>query len=155
LLKQISSGRFLKVGSCENKKSMAYVGNVVALLSHLIEHAHGYSVYNYIDKPDLTMSELIDVVGKSLGRKIPSVKVPYFLGMLGGYGFDVLAKLTGKKLSISSVRVKKFCATTQFDAAAVLTSGFTPPYSLSEGLDQTIKHEFVNPKKDDLVFVSE
>jgi len=155
LLKQISSGRFLKVGSCENKKSMAYVGNVVALLSHLIEHAKDCETYNYIDKPDLTMNELIDVVGNSLGRKIPSVKVPYFLGMLGGYCFDVLAKVTGKKLSISSVRVKKFCATTQFDAQKILSSGFNPPYTLSEGLDNTIKFEFVNPPTDDLIFVSE
>ncbi len=155
LLKQISSRRFLKVGSCKNKKSMAYVGNIVSLLSHFIETAQGYSVYNYIDKPDLTMNELIDVVGKSLGRKIPSINVPYFLGMLGGYCFDILAKITGKKLTISSVRVKKFCATTEFDAAKIIASGFKPSYTLSEGLDRTIQFEFVNAQKDDLVFVSE
>jgi hypothetical protein len=133
---------------------MAYVGNVVSMLAYLIENAQGYSVYNYIDKPDLTMNELTDVVGKSLGRKIPSVKVPYFLGMLGGYGFDLLAKITGKKLPISSVRVKKFCATTQFDATKI-HGIFKPPHTLSEGLDNTIKFEFVNEKTDDLVFVSE
>ena len=154
LLKQISSGRFLKVGSCKNKKSMAYVGNVVSALAHLIEHSRGYSVYNYIDKPDLSMNELVDVVGKSLGRKIPSVKIPYILGMLGGYSFDILAKLTGKKFSISSVRVKKFCATTQFDATKIHNI-FKPSHTLSEGLDQTIKFEFVNEKTDDLIFVSE
>jgi nucleoside-diphosphate-sugar epimerase len=112
-------------------------------------------VYNYIDKPDLTMNELIDVVSKSLGRKISPIKVPYFLGMLGGYCFDLLAKITRKKLPISSIRVKKFCATTQYDAAKVLASGFKPQYTLSEGLDRTIKFEFVHDKKDDLVFVSE
>ena len=32
LLRQISSGRFLMVGSGENRKSMAYVGNVVAFI---------------------------------------------------------------------------------------------------------------------------
>jgi nucleoside-diphosphate-sugar epimerase len=155
LLKQISSGRFLKVGSCKNKKSMAYVGNIVSLLSHFVENSQGYNVYNYIDKPDLSMNELINVVGKSLGRHIPSIKVPYVLGMLGGYCFDVLAKITRKKLTISSVRVKKFCATTQFDSTKVLASGFKPVYSLSEGLDRTIKFEFVNTQKDDLIFVSE
>jgi nucleoside-diphosphate-sugar epimerase len=155
LLKQISSGRFLKIGSCKNKKSMAYVGNIVSLLSHFIETAQGYNVFNYIDKPDLTMNELIDVVGKSLGRKIPSIKVPYFLGMLGGYCFDLLALITRKKLTISSVRVKKFCATTEFDASKVLTSGFKPTYTLSEVLDRTLKFEFVHEKKDDLIFVSE
>jgi len=155
LLKQISSGRFLKIGSCNNKKSMAYVGNVVSLLTYFIQNAQGYNVYNYIDKPDLTMNELTDVVGKSLGRKIPSVKVPYFVGMLGGYCFDVLATITGKKLSISSVRVKKFCATTQFDSAKINTSGFRVPYSLLEGLDKTIKFEFLHEKTDDITFISE
>jgi len=155
LLKQISSGRFLKVGSCNNKKSMAYVGNVVSLLSYFIENAQGYNLYNYIDKPDLTMNELIDVVGKSLGRKIPSVKIPYFFGMLGGYCFDLLAKITGKKLSVSSVRVKKFCATTQFDAEKVFASGFKSACTLSEGLEQTIKFEFVYEKKNNITFVSE
>ncbi len=155
LLKQVSSRRFLKVGSCKNKKSMAYVGNVVSLLSHFVENAQDYNVYNYIDKPDLTMNELIDVLSKSLGRKIPSIRVPYFLGMLGGYCFDLLAKITGKKLAISSVRVKKFCATTQFNASKVFSSGFKPIYTLIEGLDRTITFEFVNTQKDDLVFVSE
>jgi nucleoside-diphosphate-sugar epimerase len=155
LLKQISSGRFLNFFACNNKKSMAYVGNIVSLLSHLIENAQDYTVYNYIDKPDLTMNELIDAVGKSLGRKIPAIKVPYYLGMLGGYCFDMMAKITRKKLPISSVRVKKFCATTQFDSAKVLASGFKPTYTLFEGLDRTINFEFVNAPKDDLVFVSE
>jgi nucleoside-diphosphate-sugar epimerase len=155
LLKQISSRHFLKVGSCKNQKSMAYVGNIVSLLSHFIENPQGYNVYNYVDKPDLTMNELIDVVEKSLGEKIPSINVPYFLGMLGGYCFDLIAKITRKKLTISSIRVKKFCAVTQFDAEKVFASGFKPTFTLSEGLDRTIKFEFVHDKKDDLVFVSE
>jgi len=155
LLKQISSGRFLKVGACNNKKSMAYVGNVAALLTYLIENAQDYNVYNYIDKPDLTMNELVSVVEKSLDKKIPAIKIPYFWGLLGGYVFDLLAKITGKKLSISSVRVKKFCATTQFDAAKVHSIGFTPPYILLEGLDRTIKFEFVDEKTDSLTFISE
>jgi len=155
LLKQISSGHFLKVGSCKNKKSMVYVGNIAALLSYFIERAKGYNVYNYIDKPDLTMNELIDVVGKSLERKIPSIKIPYFLGILGGYCFDILAKITNKKLSISSVRVKKFCATTQFDSSKVLELGFTPPYSLENGLDRTLKFEFVHDASEGVIFETE
>jgi nucleoside-diphosphate-sugar epimerase len=156
LLKQISSGRFLKTGKCNNKKSMAYVGNVAAFIEYLITTAKpNYEVYNYIDKPDLSMNELVEVVGQSLNRKIPSVKIPYRLGMFGGYCFDFLAWLTCRKFSISSVRVKKFCATTQFDSGKVHSTGFVPPYTLSQGLDRTIKFEFVHEKEDDIVFVSE
>jgi nucleoside-diphosphate-sugar epimerase len=156
LLKQISSGRFLKIGHCNNKKSMAYVGNIVAFIEYLTATSKpGYEAYNYIDKPDLSMNELIEVVGKSLGGKIPSIKIPYRLGMCGGYCFDILAWLTRKKLSISSVRVKKFCATTQFDSTKAHSTGFIPPYTLSQGIDRTIKFEFVFEKEDDIIFVSE
>jgi hypothetical protein len=32
---------------------------------------------------------------------------------------------------------------------------FNPPYSLKEGLEKTLEHEFINPKKDDILFYSE
>ena len=146
LLKQISSGRFLMVGKGNNKKSMAYVGNIVAFIKFLIENkTTGYEVYNYIDKPDFTMNELVDHVSKVLNKHIPSVHYPLWLGMLGGFCFDVLAFITRRKLTISSVRVKKFCATTQFDATKVQNTDFRAPYTLAEGLARTLEFEFIHP----------
>ncbi|MFY2736501.1 NAD-dependent epimerase/dehydratase family protein [Pseudocitrobacter faecalis] len=156
LLKQIAGGKFAMVGSGTNYKSMAYVGNIVEFIKYKLLNVNpGYEVYNYVDKPDLSMNELVSEVEKSLNKKIPSTHLPYALGMLGGYCFDFLSKITGKKFAISSVRVKKFCATTQFDASKVHSSGFVAPYSLSQGLDRTLQYEFVHDKKDDITFVSE
>lgn len=156
LLRQISSGRFLMVGNGCNYKSMAYIGNVVAFVKFMIEQCTtGYNVFNYVDKPDMKMNELVSHVSQVLGRHIPSVHVPYALGMMGGYGFDLLAFLLRTKLAISSVRVKKFCATTEFNAQKVQTSGFQPPYTLAEGLRRTLEFEFVHPRTDEIVFKSE
>ena len=156
LLKQIAGGKFAMVGSGTNYKSMAYVGNIVEFIKYkLLNVEKGYEVYNYVDKPDLNMNQLVAEVEKSLDKKIPSVHLPYAAGMLGGFCFDLLSKVTGKKYAISSVRVKKFCATTQFDATKVHSSGFTAPYTLSEGLDRTLKYEFVHDKKDDITFITE
>lgn len=156
LLKQISSGKFLMVGKGENKKSMAYVGNIVAFIKFLIdEKRDGYNVFNYIDKPDFNMNELIAHVSKVLNKHIPSTHFPYWLGMLGGKCFDLLAWVTGKKLAISSVRVKKFCATTEFDATKAHSSGFVAPYTLADGLARTLTFEFINPPKDGITFKSE
>jgi nucleoside-diphosphate-sugar epimerase len=106
LLKQIASGKFLMVGKGTNYKSMAYVGNIAAFIKYHLENTKpGYQVFNYIDKSDLNMNELVSQVEKSLNKHIPSTHFPYWLGMLGGYGFDILGKLTGKKFSVSSVRV--------------------------------------------------
>lgn len=157
LLKQIASGKFLMIGKGLNKKSMAYVGNVSAFIKHRLELAQeGYHVFNYVDKPDLTMTSLLKVIEKSLNKKIPSIRIPIWLGFLGGYGFDILAFLTRKKLAISSVRVKKFVATTQFDATKVHSSGFKAPFTLEEGLDRTLNYEFLQERSaDDEVFYTE
>lgn len=156
LLKQIASGKFLMVGNGKNKKSMAYVGNIVAFTKFLIENkTTGYNVYNYIDKPDFNMNELVGHVSKVLNKHIPTTHFPYWLGMLGGYGFDLLAKITGKKLTVSSVRVKKFCATTEFDATKVKETGFKAPYTLGEGLARTLEFEFIHDASNGITFKTE
>jgi len=156
LLRQIASGRFAMVGAGTNTKSMAYVGNVVELIKFRLSHCQpGYEVFNYVDKPDLDMNQLVGEVERSLNKRIPAIHLPYAVGMLGGYSFDILSKITRKKYAVSAVRVKKFCATTQFDAAKVHQSGFIAPYSLYQGLDRTLQYEFVHEQKDGITFVSE
>jgi len=72
---------------------------------------------------------------------------------------------------VSAVRVKKFCATTQFDATAAYSSGFKAPFTLAEGyrllslrrelsrtpaeVHRTLHYEFIDLEKDEVVFESE
>ena len=156
LLHQISTGAFLMIGKGENKKAMAYVGNIVAFIDFLLRNQQsGLEIYNYTDKPDFTMNELVTLVSKVMNKHIPSVHFPYWLGMLGGYAFDVLSFLSRKKLVISSVRVKKFCATTQFDSSKAHKSGFVPPFTLEQGLSRTLEFEFIHKAAGDKIFETE
>lgn len=156
LLKQISSGKFLMIGNGKNYKSMAYVGNIVAFIKYIIDNINpGYYVYNYADKPDITMKELVNLVDNCLNNKTLHISIPYFIGMLGGYFFDFLGFCLNKKYSITSVRIKKFCATTQFDSSKVKNLKFISPYSLKEGLQLTLKHEFENIQNNQVTFLSE
>lgn len=157
LLKQIASGFFFMIGSGNNIKSMAYVENVADFIYYMVTHAQGYELFNYIDKPDLTMNELVRLVKEKMGKKtISGFHWPYWIGYLGGLAFDILAKLTGKKFSISSIRIKKFCSTTQFYTSIFLKTDFKPPVTLEEGLKRTIEFEFVKKQdKDTVLFYSE
>jgi len=157
LLSQIASGKFLMIGKGENKKSMAYVGNVSAFIKYRLEmEEKGYDVFNYVDKPDLTMMSLLRVIEKSLNKKIPSIRIPKLLGYIVGYCFDILAFLKHRRFAISSVRVKKFVATTQFDASKIHSSGFKAPFTLEEGLVATLNYEFVQERSsEDEVFFTE
>ena len=101
------------------------------------------------------MNELVGHVSKVLNKHIPKIHFPLWLGMMGGYCFDLMAKISGKKLTISSVRVKKFCATTQFDATKVQKSGFKAPFTLAEGLKRTLEFEFIHDAAGDITFKTE
>ena len=62
---------------------------------------------------------------------------------MGGYCYDILAKITGRTYPISSIRIKKFCADTVINAGKLKKTGFIPSYTLAEGLSRMIKSEFV------------
>ena len=151
----MSSGKFVMIGKGLNKKSMAYVGNIVALIKNrLDERELGYHVFNYADKPDFSMTELVNVIKAKMNSSFSNIKIPYFMGLVAGYTVDLVSLFTKQKPAISAVRVKKFCATTQFDATKA-HSIFEAPYTLEQGLNATLEHEFINRKEDNIVFYSE
>lgn len=155
LLRQIATGRFLMIGEGRNRKSMAYVENVAEFIIHALGFKPGVHTYNYIDKPDLDMVTLVDTVRRVMGmnnRKL--IRIPYALGLMAGYAFDIAAAVTGKRLAVSSIRVRKFCATTQF-GTSIGETGFTPPVSLAEGLNRTVTYEFVEHHGNEDLFYTE
>ena len=156
LLNQIASGRFMMVGSGTNKKSMAYIGNVVAFLEKCVETDKKYAVYNYVDTPDFDMNTLIRQVRKTLtGKDRIGLRLPYWLGLFMGYLADAVAFVSGKALPLSSIRVRKFCATTSFSSAKHELDGFEPSYSLQEGIERTLHSEFVSPNPSREIFYTE
>lgn len=142
LLEQITRGRFVMVGRGANRKSMAYVKTLVDFLIYVAALPDPQPIYNYADKPDLSMNELIRFARRLLGRPPPRLRLPYAVGLVAGYAFDVVAKVSGWRLPVSAIRVRKFCASTQVATAHKESSGFQPSYSLQEGLERMIRHEF-------------
>jgi GlcNAc-P-P-Und epimerase len=155
LLRQIASGKFVMVGSGDNRKSMAYVENVAAFIEYSMIFKPGVHIYNFIDKPDFTMNNLVSNVNSILGRseKI-NFRLPFTIGFLIGKGFDLVAALTGKRFSISSIRVKKFCANSVYNSAIDHT-GFVPPVALEQALARTVRYEFLESHEHEGVFYTE
>jgi nucleoside-diphosphate-sugar epimerase len=155
LLRQIASGRFLMVGNGENRKSMAYVENVAAFIEYSLTFKPGVHIYNFIDKPDFTMNQLVGSVKRILGQPEQiGFRLPYAVGYAIGKGFDLVAAVTGKRLAISSIRVKKFCANSVYNTA-IDGTGFVPPVPLSQALEQTIRHEVIEKHDDEPLYFSE
>lgn len=155
LFRQIALQRFLMIGDGTNRKSMAYVENVVAFIEHSLSFAPGLHIYNYIDKPDFDMNKLVSFVRKTLFNKSNvGLRLPGFVGIALGYIADMVTIIISKPLPISSIRVKKFMATTQY-ASSVNDTGFVPPVTLEEGLTRTLRYEFIEDNSDKRTFETE
>lgn len=155
LLRQIASGWFVMVGDGKNRKSMAYVENLVAFLEYAMSFKPGVHIYNFIDKPDFTMNALVGTVNRILGKSEKvGLRLPFTLVYLIGKGFDAVATITGKRFPISAIRVKKFCANSVYNTAIDQT-GFVPPVPLGEALLRTVRHEFLESHETEGVFYSE
>jgi len=147
LMNQIERGKFVMVGNGRNKKSVAYLDNVAGFLQHCLSLKQGAHLYNYADKPDLNMRDMVRDIRAALGLDGLGPRVPYIIGLSGGMTFDVAAKLTGKTFPISAIRVKKFCANTVVNADKLAQTGYKAPHTLSEGIKIMMEHEFPQTQK--------
>ena len=142
LFLQIAANRFIMVGSGENKKSMAYVGNVAEFLDFCIRFNTGSHVYNYVDSPDMDMNALVTKCRQILLKKSGvGLRIPTWAGLTIGHIFDFLSASMKWQAPISSVRVKKFTSTSSFTTAASKI-GFIPSVDLGQAVDQTLRYEF-------------
>lgn len=141
LIHLINNDKFMMVGKGRNMRSISYVGNVAAMIRHMVEHVReGFNAYTYADEPSLTMAELANKLCSLIGKPMPK-RIPLWIGVYGGKVCDWLAKHTGKRYAVSESRIKKFCSTMLYDGSMVRETGFVQPYTLDEGLKRTIEHE--------------
>lgn len=143
------------VGNGENRKSMAYVENVAAFLEYCLEFSPGTHVFNFVDKPDFTMNSLVGSVNEILGRRRSfRLRIPYAAGYAIGSALDVVSLATGRKFSISAIRVKKFCSNSVYNTAVEQTE-FVTPVPLHEALKKTVQYEFLESHESEGVFYAE
>jgi len=142
LMKQIRKNSFI-IGSGKNIKSMAYVENVAAFIQYCTkEFTSGFHLFNYVDKPDYNMIELMKLLKRLQNRDAKLIKVPYFVGYTAGAVFDLLSRITKREYAISRIRIKKFCSSSHFTSSSVEQTRFSATVTIEEGLKSTLRYEF-------------
>lgn len=139
LIRQIDSGLYFHLGKAANIKSIAYVENLVKATLFLMERMKpGVAIYNYADEPQLTAKMIGEAIAAALGKKI-WLTIPRSIGFVAGLPFDLVIKLTGKNLPISSARIKKLATQTHHSASKIFSEGFMPQYSTIDGLKKMVE----------------
>ncbi len=141
-LRQLKHGPRVRIGDGRNVKSMAYVENIAAFIAFLVRRPVRYEVFNYADKPDCNVRELIAHIDAALGRpQNARLTIPYPVGLLMGYGFDALGFVLRRPLPISGVRIRKLCSPSEINAERAFATGFIAPVDLRAGLTDMINNQ--------------
>jgi GlcNAc-P-P-Und epimerase len=134
LIKQIDSGLYFHIGKADNIKSIAYVKNLVQATLFLKDRMKpGLHVYNYADQPQLTSRQIADTIASALGKKI-RFSLPLPLATVLGIPFDLMIKVSGKNLPISTARIKKLNTQTLHSAEKIFNEGYKATYTTIDGL---------------------
>ncbi len=129
LLKIASMGIPLPLGSTNNRRSVIFVKNLAHAAVHLLEKSDaGNNIFHISDEPDLSITELLKKLRKGLGK--PELLFPFPPPLL-----FLAAKLLGKgreaEKVLGSLQVSSGKARELF--------GWTPPFTLEEGLGETCR----------------
>ena len=138
LIRQIDSRLYFHMAPYP-VKSIAYVENVVEGTMFLVEKEFkpGVHIYNYADEPQLTTRDISETIAEALGRKI-AITLPKMVGQAVGLPFDLVIKVTGKNLPVSSARIRKLATQTYHSADKILATGFKPRFNTIEGLQKMV-----------------
>ena len=141
LIRQIDRGLFFPVGPGQNRKSMAYIENLVDATLHVWPGAHtGWRIFNYGDKPDMTSREIVEGIYKALGKKPPRGHLPLGPVMAAAKVIDRLSALLKRNFAISSQGVQKLAGIQSvFPASRIAEAGFVPTVTLEEGIHAMVE----------------
>jgi UDP-N-acetyl-alpha-D-quinovosamine dehydrogenase len=130
MMRCLSRGIPLPLGAVHNRRSLVALDNLVDLVLTCIEHpAAANQVFLVSDEEDLSTSELLQRLGRALGRPARLLPVPVPLLELG-------ARLLGR-----ASLAQRLCGSLQMDIGKTRTLlGWTPPVSVDAALAKTARH---------------
>lgn len=140
LIHQMYTSPKLMIGSGNNIKSMVALDNLCDMTYFMFDKMKpGVQNLNCIDKPYVTVNDVMKIVAKTKGFQMPSLRIPYFIAYSIGLVFDVLGKITGKDYRLNSDRVTKFVTATDYRAEKIREMGYVQQHSIEDAMTRMVE----------------
>lgn len=124
LVKLIELMPILPLGDIQNSRSLVYVGNLVALIIHIIKkQSSGIIIAK--DQKSVSTSQLVSIIAKCLGKKIWLFKMPNFIKK----GLEIIKPSIIDRL-YDSLELDNRITNEELD--------FIPPFSIEQGISEMV-----------------
>ena len=131
---------WVTIGDGSHIKSMVSLENLIDMTNWSIDKLKpGIKIYNTLDKPHITVQELMDIIASHQGFSKPMIKVPLALAVGVGIFFDMIANIIGKDIPINSDRMRKFATSTEYYSEKIRREGYVQQHTIEKQITETIK----------------
>lgn len=145
LCKAIQAGRFLLIGSGDNRMDFCWVGNLVQAILLAIERGRNGGLYLIADDPVLPFRETVSTIASLLGRNIPRIHMPTALAYAASVPLAVLGRMTGREVPLYPKRVRTMTGDMCFDLSKAKNElGYSPRGPFRELARETIEWSKAN-----------
>lgn len=128
LLDVVARGWPLPLGAIKNRRSLLYLGNFVDAIRVCIEHpAAAGQTFMIDDGQPVSTPELVRAVARAMGRPARLWAVPVSV-------FEFVGKLLGKRAAVARLTGSLWVD----DSLIRSRLGWTPPFTMQQGLEATI-----------------
>ena len=125
LVKLVNRFPLLPLGGINNRRSMVYVGNLVALLKHVI-YKSASGIFIAGDREPLSTTKLTQLIAKASNRKVFLLKIPTFI-------------LRHSKKIKPSIVDRLFGSLELDNTNTNMRLNFVPPYSSEDGILEMVE----------------
>jgi UDP-glucose 4-epimerase len=117
----------LPFGSIHNRRAFLGVENLASFIVHRLTHPGGkFDVFLVADNEQVSTPEFVRRIAKALGKKSRIVPLPLF-------ALKALFRISGRSEAADSV-----AGSLEVDMSKAMKTGWRPPFSLEEGLRNTL-----------------
>lgn len=125
LIRLVDRFSFLPLGGINNSRSMVFIGNLIALINHIIS-VRASGVFIAGDIQPLSTSHLVKLIGECFGKNVKQFALPrFFIAIINNFLPSLVSRLYGS-LVINNSNTNKLL-------------GFNPPYSSKEGICEMVQ----------------
>ena len=141
LLNALSKGRFVKIGDCNNRRSLVYVSDVCAASQLAASHESAAGkVYNLTDGRVHTLNEIIEAMSAALDKRAPRLRVPIAPTRALAGVFEDGARLFGVRSPVGRATIDKLNEDIAVNAQKIERElGFVPRFDLERGWRETVR----------------
>ena len=143
LMKLIKRGLPLPFGAVKNRRSFVFVGNLVDAIITCLEHPNAANqIFLISDNQVVSSPQLIRLIAQQIQQPCQLLFVPTSLLRFLGYLGDRIEYTIGKNFPFNTYNIDRLLGSLFVDSSYIQkTLHWQPPFSLEQGLAQTIKPE--------------